>query len=323
MDLRLLERMLSIAEEKSIKKAADKCFITHSALTQQLFKLEEELGTPLFIRSRSNWQPTEAGKAYLETARKVLLMKQDTYHRIADYAEESRRRLSVGLIPERGVDMFTAVYPEFHRVYPAMQVEPVECHVNAMQRLISTGQLNLGLATLVENQKDDNIYHFMAEEEIVLVVPASHPLASKGNTNYRRAPEADLSQFHEEPFVRIYQRSTLFGVTEPLFQSAGFSPHVLFFTSSNVSKFRIVASGLGCALLPAVYAVPDDRVRYFRLPQHPVWQITLCSRKDGYFGKPEAFYLQLCRDYWQEKLGNKQAPSPKPAYPPAPPRHPG
>lgn len=302
MDLRLLERMLSIAEERSIKKAAEKGFITHSALTQQLNKLEEELGTALFIRSRSNWQPTEAGKAYLDTARKILLMKQDAYHRIADYAEETRRRFAVGLIPERGVDMFTAVYPAFHRAYPAMQIEPVECDVTAMQRLITTGRLSLGLATLVEEQKDDNHYHFMSEEEIVLVIPASHPLAGNGHTQFRHAPEADLSQFHQEPFVRIYQRSTLYGVTEPLFQAAGFSPRVLFFTSSNVSKFRIVASGLGCALLPAVYAAADDRVRYFRLPQHPVWQITLCSRRGGYLGKPEALYLELCRDYWQEKL---------------------
>ena len=302
MDLRLLENILSIAEEKSITKAAERCFITQSALNQQLQKLEEELGTPLFIRSRSNWLPTEAGKVYLETARKMLLLKQDAYHRIADYAEQNRRSLTVGLIPERGVDMFTAVYPEFHRTFPAMQVEPIECHVTAMQRLITSGQLHLGLATLTEDQQDDNIYHLMAEEEIVLAAPASHSLAAQGSKNFRCASETDLAQFRDDPFVRIYQRSTLFHVTEPLFQAAGFSPRVLFSTSSNVSKFRIVASGLGCALLPAVYAVPDDKVRYFRLHQHPVWHIMLCSRKGGFFGKPEAYYLELCRNYWKDKL---------------------
>ena len=102
MDLHLLENIISIADEKSITKAAEKRFVTQSALNQQLQKLEKELGTPLFIRARGNWQPTEAGEAYLSAARQMLLLKQDTYNRIADYAEKSSRRLTVGLIPERG-----------------------------------------------------------------------------------------------------------------------------------------------------------------------------------------------------------------------------
>lgn len=212
----------------------------------------------------------------------------------------------MGLIPERGVDLFTSVYPAFHRDHPHIQVEPVECHVTAMQRMISAGQLHLGLATLTEEQKDDNLYHLMAEEEIVLAVPQGHPLAAEGCIHWHRAKEMDLARFAAEPFVLIYQRSTLFQVTEPIFRAAGFAPRVLFSTSSNVSKFRIVASGLGCALLPAVYAGPDERVRYFRLAQHPSWQITLCSRKNGYLGKAEEDYIALCRTYWCQKLGEKK-----------------
>ena len=55
MDLHLLENIVCIADEKSITRAAEKRFVTQSALNQQLQKLEEELGTPLFIRARSNW----------------------------------------------------------------------------------------------------------------------------------------------------------------------------------------------------------------------------------------------------------------------------
>ena len=303
MDLHLLENIVCIADEKSITKAAEKRFVTQSALNQQLQKLEEELGTPLFIRFRSNWQPTEAGEAYLNAARQMLLLKKDTYNRIADHTEKSSRHLTVGLIPERGVEMFTAVYPAFHHTFPQMQVEPVECHVTAMQRMITAGQLDLGLATLTEEQRDDNMYHLMAEEEILLGVPADNPKAAGGSADHRLAPEIELSNFADQPFVRIYQRSTLFGLTEPLFEQAGFIPKMLFSTASNTSKYRIVALGLGCALLPALYAVAGDDVVYFRLPQRPKWQITMCSRKGGYLGKAEQCYLALCRNYWQQKTG--------------------
>ena len=297
MDLHLLKNIVSIADEKSITKAAEKRFITQSALNQQLQKLEEELGTPLFIRVRNNWQPTEAGETYLAAARQMLLLKRDTYRRIADHAEKARHHLAVGLIPERGIEMFTAVYPEFHSAFPDVQVEPQECAVSEMQRLITSGQIDLGLATLVEKQRDENIYHLLAEEEILLAVPSEHPLAQNRNAD----AEIDLSLFSDEPFVRIYQRSTMFSIEEELFKQAGFEPRVLFSTASCQSKYRMVALGMGCSFLPAVYAIPNDSVTYFHLPQRPTWQITLCSRQDGYLGRPEKYYMALCKKYWEAK----------------------
>ena len=303
MDLHLLENIVCIADEKSITRAAEKRFVTQSALNQQLQKLEEELGTPLFHRARSNWQPTEAGEAYLAAARQMLLLKKDAYARIADAAERNRRHLAVGLIPERGVEMFTAVYPNFHRAFPQMRVEPVECSVTAMQRMISDGQLDLGLATLAEHQRDGNVYHVMAEEEILLAVPAASPLAEGGSPRWQTAPETSLARFAEEPFVRIYQRSTLFSLTSALFEAAGFAPQVLFSTASNQSKYRIVALGLGCALLPALYAAEGGGVVYFRLPQRPRWQVTICARRDAYLGRAEKLYLDLCCAYWRRLDG--------------------
>ena len=302
MDLHLLENIVCIADEKSITRAAEKRFVTQSALNQQLQKLEEELGAPLIIRARSNWLPTPAGEAYLAAARQMLMLKKDAYAQIADYAEKSSRQLAVGLIPERGIDMFTAIYPAFHAAFPQMQLEPLECRVTVMQRMISAGQLDLGLATLTEEQRDGNIYHSMAEEEIVLAVPFGHPLAEGGRVDWREARETSLARFAQEPFVRIYQQSTLYALTEKLFAQAGFAPRVLFSTASNLSKYRIVSLGLGCALLPAVYAANDGSVVYFRLPSRPRWQITMCSRRDGYLGRAGQFYLELCREYWQKKM---------------------
>ena len=299
MDLHLREDIVCIAEEKSITRAAEKRAVTQSALNQQLQKLEEELGTPLFIRARGNWQPTEAGQAYLAAARQMLLLRKDAYARIADCAEKNSRHLSVGLIPERGVDMFTAVYPAFHRASPDVKVEPVECSVTAMQRMIAAGQLDLGLATLTRAQRDDSVYHELAEEEILLAVPAGHPLSAGGSADWRQARTTELARFAGEPFVRIYHRSTLFSLTQALFEQAGFEPQVLFSTSSNISKYRIVSLGLGCALLPATYARADGSVLYFRLPQRPAWQVTLCSRQGAYIGRAEQCYIGLCRDYWR------------------------
>ena len=66
MDLKQIEYIVKIADENNITRAAEKLFITQSALNQQLLKLEKELGIQLFYRSRTDWHPTEAGLVYLE-----------------------------------------------------------------------------------------------------------------------------------------------------------------------------------------------------------------------------------------------------------------
>ena len=78
MDLKQIEYILKIAEEQNITHAAEKLFITQSALNQQLLKLEKELGTPLFYRSRTDWHPTPAGEIYLNAAKDILLIQSDS-----------------------------------------------------------------------------------------------------------------------------------------------------------------------------------------------------------------------------------------------------
>lgn len=72
MDTKLIEAVIRISEERSITRAAEKLFITQSALNQQLLKLEQELGTPLFVRTRSDWHPTAVGEVYLKAARQIV-----------------------------------------------------------------------------------------------------------------------------------------------------------------------------------------------------------------------------------------------------------
>ena len=69
MDTHLIEHIIKIAEEKSITKAAEKLYLTQSALNQQLLKLERELGIPLFRRAKTEMIPTQAGEIYLKGAR--------------------------------------------------------------------------------------------------------------------------------------------------------------------------------------------------------------------------------------------------------------
>ena len=141
MDTKQIEYILKIAEENNITKAAEKLFITQSALNQQLLKLEKELGTPLFHRSRTNWRLTEAGEIYIEGAKAALQIKNTTYNRIYDVVSARKGHLTIGLTPGRGLRMFTSIYPELHRSFPNLDVRPIEMRVRAQQDAIAKGEI--------------------------------------------------------------------------------------------------------------------------------------------------------------------------------------
>ena len=300
MDLRYLQTIIAISEEKSITRAAEHLFVTQSALSQQLKTVEEELGTPLFIRSRSDWKLTRAGEIYVEMARAIGHLEHNALKQIAEAVDTLDKHMTVGLIPERGVNMFTAIYPAFHQQYPHMTVDPVECNVKNMQKRITDGEIDLGLITLREHQKDDNLYYHMLDEELLLAVPASDPLAAEGSTSPSTAPETGLSRFADRDFIRISRESTMREYEDLLFEQAGFTPHSLFSTASNISKRRMVRAGMGCSLMPYTFTRTTGGIIYFRLQGHPSWEVTMCSRRGSYLTAAERCFLQLCRTYWQQ-----------------------
>ena len=109
MDLKQLEYIVGIAEEKNITKAAKKLYITQSALNQTLLKLEKEIGEPLFERSKLNLYLTEIGKIYVEQAKRILEIRKETYEKIDEIKGDYNSVIRIGLTPERGMLMFLSI----------------------------------------------------------------------------------------------------------------------------------------------------------------------------------------------------------------------
>lgn len=307
MDTKLIEYILKIAEENNITRAAQKLHLTQPALNQQLLRLERELGLQLFYRSRTDWHPTKAGEIYLENARKMLLLKQETYKQLEDLAVRQKGTLSIAFTPGRGTSMFSYVYPKFHQRYPEITVEPSELSVRRQQELIARGQLDLGFQTLCDVHRTDDEYIPLATEEIYLAVPKGHPVckslpAAQPEGKGKKPldfPELDICKLRYEPFVLMYKESTIRQLTDRIFANANFSPNVLFETASNQTILMMIRSFLCCGLIPAYYLQePDEKIACFSLPEHPCWDIAASYRKGTYLSKPAKYFIQLASAYW-------------------------
>ena len=177
MDLKQLEYIIAIAEEQSIAKAAQKLFMTQSGLNQQLLKLERELGLPLFHRIKHGMVPTYAGTIYLETARKMLMMKQETYRLLQDIADMKKGEIAIAYTPEQGSRMFSHIYPIFHRMYPDITFKIYEARVKQGEQLLLRGSVNIAFVShALDDRKPQFDYFLMSEELLVFGVCHIHPV---------------------------------------------------------------------------------------------------------------------------------------------------
>ena len=302
MDLKQIEYIVKIDDEHSITRAAEKLFVTQSALNQQLLRLEKELGAPLFHRSKVDMRPTEIGQVYLDNAREILRIKQRTYNLINDMTDAKKGRLSIGFTPGRGSEMFTHVYPAFHQSYPNVVVEPHELSVHRQQQMISQGNLDIGFQTLSERQRTDSEYIKLGEEEIFLLVPSIHPAAEQlaaTQTASAPFPIANLTLFQYEPFVLMYKESTIRAITDEIFRKSGFTPNVLFETASNNTVLSMIEANLCCGVVPEYYVrrLPKG-ISCFAFPTHPSWDIVANYRKNGYLSEAAKYFIELVRNFW-------------------------
>lgn len=276
---------LQIAKEQSLSKAAEKLYLTPSALSQCITKEEERLGVQLFVRSRENWLPTYAGMVYIETAKKLLEMQENMERELSDIAGCKTGRFTVGVTPSRGAAMFVDVFPVFNETYPDVKVHLREANWKRLQRLLLENALDIAFTCTSDPAHDiapGLETEVLAEEDFVLLVPRNHPAAKL----YEHAPAdspvvIDLSLFKNDRFISLSRDTTIYHTTKELFDMAGISPEIIFESSSTTTVQNLALQGFGIAILPSFFARESEKSVYFKLYPSISWSIMAVWRK-GY-----------------------------------------
>ena len=303
MDTRICEYMIAIAETGSIAAAADRLYLTQSALNQQLLKLEKELGTPLFYRVRSHWTLTEAGRLYIDGAREMVHLRQETVSRIADLAANWQRMVTIGLTAERGMQMFSAVYSALHAEFPETIFQPVEENVEQQNQLLLSGHLDIAFQTIGDEEDERLCYETITREPFLICVPRSHPLAERaGDRSEGENPTLPLSALEGEWLTLVKKTSTMRPMVDSMFEKAGFRPRLLFDSVGMRTMQKLSANGQCCCIIPRFYAVPDDRVVYFRPDTPASWRLVAVHAAKHHLTRPARRFIAQASSYWQTHL---------------------
>lgn len=245
MELRQLRYFVAVAEELHFRRAAQRLHIAQPPLSQQIQKLERELGVELFRRTNRRVELTDAGRVFLEEARRTLTNAGHAVDAVRSAARGEVGWLRLGFVGSVSYDLLPRLLSEFRERYPGVQMELRQLTTEEQMEALEKGDIELGIARELEPANGLTIVPLL-RERLFAALPAGHSLASR--------EEVGLTELAEDSFITVPRREVprLYDNFVYLCRAAGFDPKITQEALQYPTILGLVSAGLGVAIVPAV-----------------------------------------------------------------------
>ncbi|MDW6091655.1 DNA-binding transcriptional regulator OxyR [Vibrio rhizosphaerae] len=249
MNIRDFEYLVSLAEHRHFRKAAEACFVSQPTLSGQIRKLEDELGTVLLERSSRRVLFTDAGLQLVEQAKNILKEIKTFKDMASGQGDEMSGPMHIGFIPTVGPYLLPRIVPSLKTNFPDLELYLHEAQTNQLVRQLEDGKLDcLVLASVEETKpfKEIELYN----EPMSLAVPSEHPWA--------KCEQLDMSQLKGQTVLMLGDGHCLRDQALGFCFAAGAKDDERFKATSLETLRNMVAAGAGMTLLPEL-SLPDCR----------------------------------------------------------------
>ncbi len=265
MELRHLRYFAALAGELSFTRAADKVHITQSTLSHQIKQLEEEIGQRLFDRVGKRVVMTEAGELLLTRITKGLREIDDGVRAVRGAAHPLTGSLHIGATHTFVISLLPTCIARFLAEQPAVRAEIRELPAAAIERGLALDELDIGIAYYPVNPQE-LFFEPLYIEDMLLVVSAEHPLASRKSIR--------LAELHAQELVLSSRESATRQMLEHRFQAIGAEPVVVAEMDSTAgmlslvrkAKVGAIVSQLAASEVDGLRAIPFDNPKPLRTP---------------------------------------------------------
>jgi len=274
MDLRQLRYLVALAEERNFTRAAAREHIAQPALSQQIRRLEDELGLLLVERTTRQVTITDAGRLLVARARRILAEVDAAHAELLGVKGLEAGHVTVGTMHTMGPIDVSLALAIFHEQHPAIELTVREASSEELASMLRDDELDLAFLSVTERVESHELgLHQLVSEELVVLLPAAHRLARR-----RRLRMAELQG---EEFISYREGARLRELLVSAGRAAGFEPQIKLESNESERIRRLVARGMGVAILPRSDAVaPGAEVAVVTLTDPPLSRdITLAWRQ--------------------------------------------
>lgn len=231
MEIRQLKCLIAIAKQQHVGRAADDLHITQPALSQQLRKLEEEVGTPLFERHARGMRLTAAGKVLIEYATDVLDKLLEAKEAIKALTMSIDGRVTVGVLHTVSSHVMPRAISQLIDEFPNVQVSLQELSEEQIENAIADGVIDVGIG-FVPPERDDLVYEALFTEEMKLIMARPHAFYSSDGV--------DIRLLNERPMALLSNQFRVRQFLEEVLQQAGVIPRVVVESNTVSSLLEVV-----------------------------------------------------------------------------------
>jgi DNA-binding transcriptional LysR family regulator len=259
METHQLRYFLAVAQTGRFTLAAKSCNVSQPSLSIQVAKLEEELGGPLFERTRKGGKLTARGEVFLPRAKAILEQMESAKEDAKALSGLSLGKVSLGCMPTTGAHLLPPILSAFRKAYPKIQIQLKEESSPGLAKDLEEGEVELALVDDA-GLRPSLDHQVLLTEPLLLALPPRHILAKKR--------KVALKQAVGEPFILMKAGHGFRQITLEIFRGAGLEPKVVFESGGIETVQALVASGLGISLVPQMVA-NFPGVTYVELSQPP------------------------------------------------------
>lgn len=241
MQIHQLRYFLALTQELSFKQAAARVHISQPTLSQQIKKLEDELGSPLFERSNRHVRLTEAGHKFLPYAQNAMDAISKGLNEIKENSDEISGLIHLGVIPTICAYLMPNILKTLRKNFPKIQISLYEETTSSLIEKLKQGKLDIGILALPIHEKG-LAEKKLASEEYFAGIPLSHPLAKRSAITRK-----DLAK---EKIITLQEGHCF---SQQALDYCKFSRHneqVIFQGSSLASAMKLAELGEGITFVP-------------------------------------------------------------------------
>jgi LysR family hydrogen peroxide-inducible transcriptional activator len=256
MEFHQLRYVCAVADTGNFSRAAERCHIAQPSLSQQVLKLEEDLGAKLFDRLGRSVRLTEAGRAFIPHARAILEQMEVARLSVADKNADLRGSVAVGVIPTVAPYLIPSYTAAFAKNYPDAKLRIVEETTSVLVEGLRDLSIDVAILALPLRHKDLELFPIRTEP-LFAVMRRDHPRAS--------AESLALKDLRGESFVMLRDGHCFRDLSIATCTRARITPNIAFESGQFSSLLGMVAAGVGVSLVPEMAVDRNVGCRYIRL----------------------------------------------------------
>jgi DNA-binding transcriptional LysR family regulator len=254
MEMGQLEAFAEVARLGNVSRAAQSLNVTQPALTARVQGLERDLDAVLFVRGPRGMTLTDAGEALLPYAQRALAQVVEARSVLRDLRSGKVGELFIGAAPAVSTYVLPVVLKSFRDSHPDVRLGVRTGHTEEVLAMVLQREVHIGIGRPIRHPDAELIALF--EDELILVASRHHAFATRGRVR--------LHELAQERLILFDRASSYYELTSSLIRQAGVVPESVIELDNVEAAKKMVAEGLGVALLPRMSLAAELRARTLR-----------------------------------------------------------